>query len=326
MRATRAGRTGKQLIGIDVVRHFLTLMDLSPVELNGLIQRAIDLKREFMAGHVYEPMRNKTLAMIFEKSSTRTRVSFEAGFTQFGGNSIFLSPKDSQFGRGEPTEDTARVLSGMVDIVVIRTGAHDMVDTFATYSSIPVINGLTDSFHPCQLLADIQTYTEHRGTIRGRKVAWIGDGNNMCHSWMNAARQFDFNLHIAVPKSYAPDPGLLAQNRSHVELGDDPLSAAKDAHVVVTDTWVNMGQEQERKSRIAAFEGFCVDRAVLRQATTDAVFMHCLPAYRGFEVEADVIDGPQSVVWEQAANRLHAQKALVEFLMDVPRTEFEQID
>ena len=309
-----------------MARHFLTLMDLSPVELNRLIQRAIELKREFMAGRVYEPMRNKTLAMIFEKSSTRTRVSFEAGFTQFGGNSIFLSPNDSQLGRGEPTEDTARVLSGMVDIVVIRTGAHEMVDTFATYSSIPVINGLTDSFHPCQLLADIQTYTEHRGTIRGRKVAWIGDGNNMCHSWMNAARQFEFNLHIAAPNGYEPDAGLLAENGSHVELGDDPLSAAKDAHIVVTDTWVNMGQEQERKARIAAFEGFCVNRAVLQQAATDAVFMHCLPAYRGFEVEADIIDGPQSVVWEQAANRLHAQKALVEFLMGVPQAEIEQID
>lgn len=309
-----------------MVRHFLTLMDLSPVELNGLIQRAIELKREYLAGRAYEPMRNKTLAMIFDKSSTRTRVSFETGFTQFGGNSIFLSPADSQLGRGEPIEDTARVLSGMVDIVVIRTGPHEMVDTFATYSSIPVINGLTDSFHPCQLLADIQTYSERRGTIRGRKVAWIGDGNNMCHSWINAARQFEFNLHIAAPIGYEPDPGLLAQNGSHVELGDDPLSAAKDAHIVVTDTWVNMGQEQERISRIAAFEGFCVNRAVMQQAATDAVFMHCLPAYRGFEVEADVIDGPQSVVWEQAANRLHAQKALIEFLMGVPRTEFEQTD
>ena len=300
-----------------VVRHFLTLMDLSPEELTKLIHRAIDLKREFLAGQIYEPMRNKTLAMIFDKSSTRTRVSFETAVTHFGGNTIFLDPDSSQLGRGEPIEDTAKVLSGMVDAVVIRTGAHSIVEAFANCATIPVINGLTDSYHPCQLLADIQTYVEHRGTIRGCRVAWIGDGNNMCQSWMNATCHFDFSLRIAVPEGYEPDAELLTRTAPRVQLSHDPVQAVREAQIVVTDTWIGMGQEQERNRRFKAFEGFCVDGALMKHAAPDAVFMHCLPAYRGVEVEAEVIDGPQSMVWEQAANRLHAQKALLEFLLSV---------
>ncbi len=296
-------------------RHFLTLMDLTPGELQRLVARAIELKAQFRAGRRLEIMRGATLVMIFEKSSTRTRVSFETAVTQFGGNTIFLAPGDSQLGRGEPIEDTARVLSGMVDLVVIRTGPHSMVETFAAHSTVPVINGLTDSFHPCQLLADIQTVIEHRGDISGKHVAWIGDGNNVCHSWMNAARQYGFHLRICTPAGYGPDTDLLAQCGPQVTLSETPAHAATDADVVVTDTWASMGQEDEKNERARAFEGFCVDEKLMSAARSDALFMHCLPAYRGSEVAAAVIDGPQSVVWDQAANRLHAQKALLEFLL-----------
>ncbi len=296
-------------------RHFLTLMDLSPEELDGLIRRAVVLKQEHLAGRVSEPLRNKTLAMIFDKSSTRTRVSFEAAMTQFGGNAIFLSPGSTQLGRGEPIEDTARVLSRMVDAVVIRTASHAMVETFARHSRVPVINGLTDSYHPCQLLADIETYHELRGEIAGRCVGWIGDGNNMCHSWMNAARQFGFELRIATPPEYRPDQALMEQTRAHVSWTQDPRVAATDADIVVTDTWASMGQEDEKEKRVRAFAGFRVDDSIMALARPDAVFMHCLPAYRGYEVSAEVLDGPRSVVWEQAENRLHAQKALLEFLL-----------
>jgi ornithine carbamoyltransferase len=296
------------------VRHFLTLMDLTTAELNGLIARAIELKGRSRAGEIHEPLRNRVLGMVFEKSSTRTRVSFEAAMAQFGGHAIFLSPRDTQLGRGEPIEDTARVLSRMVDLVMIRTFEHDKIERFAAHSRVPVINGLTDHYHPCQLLADVQTYVEHRGAIAGRTVAWIGDGNNMCNSYINAARQFDFRLNIACPEGYDPDPALLAAAGDRVTLTRDPATAATAADLVVTDVWASMGQEEEQKLREAAFAGYQVNGELMALARPDALFMHCLPAHRGEEVSAEVIDGPQSVVWDEAENRLHAQKALIEFL------------
>lgn len=300
------------------VRHFLTLMDLGRDELRDLVHRGIGVKQAMQAGDVYQPLQSRTLAMIFDKSSTRTRISFDVAMTQFGGNAIFLSPGSTQLGRGEPVEDTARVMSRMVDAVVIRTSSHSMVETFAAHSKIPVINGLTDRFHPCQLLADVQTYVELRGDIYGRRVAWVGDGNNMCHSWINAARQFQFELSIATPHQYRPDAALVDMAADVVTLTDDPEAAVRDADVVVTDTWASMGQESEMEHRSAAFRPFRVDQRLMRQAKPDALFMHCLPAYRDHEVAAEVIDGPQSVVWAQAENRLHAQKALLEFLL-LPR-------
>ncbi len=298
-----------------MTRHFLTLNDLTPAELETLLLRAIELKRMRTEGEHYEPFRGKVLGMMFEKSSTRTRVSFEAGMAHFGGDAIFLSPRDTQFGRGEPIEDTARVLSSMVDIIMIRTYAHETIETFAAHSAVPVINALTDMYHPCQLLADMQTWYEQRGTIRDRKVAWIGDGNNMCHSYINAARQFGFNLHIAAPEGYEPDSNLLASNKGCVTLTDDPFAAADGADLIVTDVWASMGQEEESNERALAFEAYQVNRELMAAAHSDALFMHCLPAHRGEEVSADVIDGPQSVVWDEAENRLHAQKALLEFLL-----------
>jgi ornithine carbamoyltransferase len=253
--------------------------------------------------------------MIFEKSSTRTRVSFEAGMTQFGGNAMFLSPRDTQLGRGEPIEDSARVISRMVDIVMIRTYSHDIVESFAKHSRVPVINGLTDQYHPCQLLADMQTWFEYRGDIRGKRVAWIGDGNNMCHSYINSARQLDFKLHIACPEGFDPDPGVLTPASDHCEIFRDPMEAAKGADLIVTDVWASMGQEEEQKQREAAFTGYQVNSEMMGQANRDALFMHCLPAHRGEEVTAEVIDGSASVVWDEAENRMHAQKALMEFLL-----------
>lgn len=297
------------------IRHFLTLMDLGPDELDRLVDRAIALKAGQRLGESYEPLRNRSLAMIFDKSSTRTRISFEVAMTQFGGNAMFLSPGSTQLGRGEPIEDTARVMSRMVDAVVIRTSSHEMVERFAEHATIPVINGLTDAFHPCQLLADIQTYRETRGDISGRRVAWVGDGNNMCHSWMNAARQFGFELAVATPPAYGPDSALLQARGDVVEVAADAGAAAEGADIVVTDTWASMGQENEMAERRQAFAGFCVDAPLMARAKPDAVFMHCLPAYRGHEVTAEVLEGPQSVVWDQAENRLHAQKALLEFLL-----------
>jgi len=296
-------------------RHFLSLRDLSPDELGNIIQRAIELKAMQKSGTLHEPLRNKMLALVFDKSSTRTRVSFETGMTQLGGNSMFLSPRDTQLGRGEPVEDTARVLSRMVDVIVIRTHSHLTVETFAAYSQVPVINALTDLLHPCQLLADIQTFVEHKGDIRGHTVAWIGDGNNVCHSWMNAADMLGFKLNIATPKGYRPDEKLISLCRESVELFTDPGLAVDKADVVVTDTWASMGQEEEKKEREQAFAGFMVDAALMKKANPEALFMHCLPAYRGSEVAAEIIDGPQSVVWDEAENRLHAQKALLEFLL-----------
>lgn len=298
-----------------MTRHFLSLMDLSRDEFRQLLARAAELKKLHKSGEVIKSLDGKTLAMVFDKSSTRTRVSFEAGMAQLGGTAMFLSPRDMQIGRGEPIEDTARVMSRMVDVVVMRTGKHSNVETFAANSAVPVINALTDMYHPCQLLADMQTYIEHRGDIQGKTVAWIGDGNNVCHSWMNAARQLDFNLVVAAPEGYDPDAALLEACAHHVSLTRSPSKAAEDADVVVTDTWASMGQEDEKEDRIRSFAAYMVTREIMASAKPDAVFMHCLPAYRGTEVEAEVIDGPQSVVWDEAENRLHAQKALLEFLL-----------
>jgi len=297
------------------VRHFLTLLDLTPGELRGLIARATELKAMRKKGELYEPLRQKILAMVFEKSSTRTRVSFEVGMTQLGGHAIFLSPRDAQFGRGEPIEDTARVLSRMSDCIMIRTFEHEKIERFAEFSGVPVINALTDKCHPCQLLADIQTFTEHRGDIRGRTVAWIGDGNNMCHSYINAACQFDFTLRVAAPAGYTPDTDIVAAAGDHVLMLDTPLDAAAGADLVVTDVWASMGQEEEQANRTRAFADYQVNAELMAAAGKDALFMHCLPAHRGEEVSADVIDGRQSLVWDEAENRLHAQKALLEFLL-----------
>ncbi len=297
------------------IRHFLTLNDLSRAELRALIQRAIVLKAKQKAGEVFEPLKNKVLGMVFEKSSTRTRVSFETGMAQFGGHAIFLSSKDTQLGRGEPIEDSARVLSRMVDAVMIRTFGHDIIERFAAHSQVPVINALTTEYHPCQLLADMQTYFEQRGDIAGKTVAWIGDGNNMCHSYINAAKQFDFQLQIASPEGYLPDTKILAAGNGHATLLQSPSAAAQGADLIVTDVWASMGQEEEQAAREAAFAEYQVTPELMALAKDDALFMHCLPAHRGEEVAADVIDGKQSVVWDEAENRLHSQKALLEFLI-----------
>lgn len=297
------------------IRHFLTLMDFSSDELKQLITRAIELKSMWKQGEQYEPLKNMTLAMIFEKSSTRTRVSFEAGMNQLGGHGMFLSSRDTQLGRGEPIEDSARVISSMVDVVMIRTFGHDIVENFAKYSSVPVINALTDDYHPCQLLADMMTYEEHRGSIEGKTATYIGDGNNMCHSWMNAAKQFGFHLNIACPEGYEPNEALLNKLSDHVSLFRNVEQASQDSDLVVTDVWASMGQENEQKIREKAFKGFIVDDKLMSNANKDAVFMHCLPAHREEEVTASVLEGPQSVVWDEAENRLHAQKALLEALV-----------
>ena len=297
------------------VRHFLTLTDFTPVELHAVIGRAIDLKAMHKRGEVIDSLKHRTLAMIFEKSSTRTRVTFEAGMTQLGGHSMFLSPNDTQLGRGEPIEDSAKVISRMVDVVMIRTFEQEKVETFAAHSRVPVINALTDKFHPCQLLADMMTWMEQRGLPNGKTVAWIGDGNNMCHSWMEAAQLFGFHLNVACPEGYDPDADIVKATAGSVTYFRDPTAAVKGAEVVVTDTWASMGQESEKKAREKAFAGYQVDSAMMQLATPGAIFMHCLPAYRGLEVSAEVMDGAQSVVWDEAENRLHAQKALLEVLV-----------
>lgn len=297
------------------IRHFLTLMDFNKDELQLLIARAIEMKKQWKAGKIYEPLKNMTLAMIFEKSSTRTRVSFEAGMNQLGGHAMFLSSRDTQLGRGEPIEDSARVISSMVDIVMIRTFGHDIVENFAEHSNVPVINALTDDFHPCQLLADMMTYVEHRGSIEGKTATYVGDGNNMCHSWMNAAKQFGFHLNIASPKGYEPNAQLLEELSDHVTLFNDVESAVVNSDLITTDVWASMGQEEEQKIREKSFKSFIVNSEVMAKANDDAVFMHCLPAHREEEVSASVIDGPQSVAWDEAENRLHAQKALLEALV-----------
>ena len=297
------------------VRHFLTLTDLSPDEFRALINRAIELKAMQHSGEIFEPLKNKVLAMIFEKSSTRTRVSFESGMAQFGGHAIFLSPRDTQLGRGEPVEDSARVLSRMTDCLMVRTFEHEKAELLAQYSSVPVINGLTDAVHPCQLLADMQTYFEHRGDIKGKTVTWIGDGNNMCHSYMHAAKLLGFKLNIACPQGFEPDDAFIAETRDSIEITQDVRAACNGSDLLVTDVWASMGQEEEQKIREQAFNDFQVSTELMALANPDALFMHCLPAHRGEEVSADVIDGSHSVVWDEAENRLHAQKALLEFLL-----------
>lgn len=296
-------------------RHFLTLLDFTPSELAMLINRAIELKSMQHQGQVYEPLKNKVLGMIFEKSSTRTRVSFEAGIAQLGGTGIFLSPRDTQLGRGEPIEDSAKVLSRMCDIIMIRTFGHEKIEAFAENSRVPVINALTDEYHPCQLLADMQTYQEHRGNIQGKTVVWVGDGNNMCHSYINAARQFDFNLVVNCPEGFDPMPELVEANKDRVTIIRDTKEAAKGAHLIVTDVWASMGQEEEQKAREKVFKDYQVSPALMDLADKDAVFMHCLPAHRGEEISHDMLDDPRSVVWDEAENRLHAQKALMEYLL-----------
>jgi ornithine carbamoyltransferase len=298
-------------------RHFLTLLDLSPEELKGTIARAIALKEELHAGEINASAKNKVMAMIFEKSSTRTRVSFESGMAQMGGHALFLSPTDTQIGRGEPIKDSARVISSMTDIVMMRTFEHSKVEEFASYSSVPVINALTDEYHPCQLLADMQTFAEHRGDIQGKSVAWVGDGNNMCNSYINAARQWDFELRIACPEGFEPNAELLEANSDRVYLTQSPEEAVDSTSLVVTDTWASMGQEAEKQARIKAFTGYQVDEELMSNAAADALFMHCLPAYRGLEVSEEILEHTRySVVFDEAENRLHAQKALVEFLLN----------
>ena len=299
-------------------RHFLTLMDLDTGELQALLARAIELKQLHDRGQAPRPYTGKVLAMIFEKSSTRTRVSFEAGMAQFGGHAMFLSPQDTQLGRGEPVEDSARVISSMVDIVMIRTFSHDIVERFAAHSSVPVINALTDSFHPCQLLADMQTYIEQRGSISGKSVAWVGDGNNMCQSYINAARQLDFELRIACPEGFEPDAELVAANKGRTHLFRDPAEAVQGCSLVVTDVFASMGQEAEQEQRLRQFQGYQVNAELMSHAAGDALYMHCLPAHRGEEISAGLMDAPDTVIWQEAENRLHAQKALMEFLLENP--------
>ena len=300
-----------------MVRHFLKLNDLNRAELLGLIDRAVELKSMWHQ-HRSSPqiMPNKTIALVFEKSSTRTRLSFEVAAHQLGGSAIFLAPGDSQQNRGESTADTARVLSSMVDLIVARTGSHQTIETYAEYSAVPVINGLSDSYHPCQLLADLQTIKEIKGRVEGNSVAWVGDGNNMCVTWMVAASMLDIELRIATPADYAPDASLLSDcDLSEIKICQNATDAVRGVDVVVTDTWLSMGQEDKKEEKISAFQSFQVTAEMLSQAADDAIFLHCLPAYRGLEVQTEVIDGPQSAVWQEAENRLHAQKALIEMLL-----------
>jgi ornithine carbamoyltransferase len=294
-------------------RHFISVLDLTSDEFRTLIHRAIELKQHRDPN--YQPLKGKVLAMIFEKSSTRTRISFEAGMSHFGGTALFLSPRDTQLGRGEPLSDSARVISSMVDGIMLRTNSHETVTTFAKFSRVPVINGLTDEQHPCQLLADMQTYFEYRCDIQGKTVTWIGDGNNMCHSYIHTAMVLDFKLNIASPQGYLPNAEIVKAAGSHVEFFDSPVAATKGADLVVTDVWASMGQEKEQQQREMAFKNYQVNSDVMAAAHNDALFMHCLPAHRGEEVTSEVIDGAQSVIFPEAENRLHAQKALLEFLL-----------
>ncbi|RMV92204.1 Ornithine carbamoyltransferase [Pseudomonas caricapapayae] len=296
-------------------RHFLSMMDYTPDELLGLIRRGVELKDLRNRGVLFEPLKNRVLGMIFEKSSTRTRLSFEAGMIQLGGQAIFLSHRDTQLGRGEPIADSAKVMSRMLDAVMIRTYAHSNLTEFAANSRVPVINGLSDDLHPCQLLADMQTFLEHRGSIKGKTVAWIGDGNNMCNSYIEAAIQFDFQLRVACPAGYEPNAEFLALAGERVTVVRDPKAAVAGAHLVSTDVWTSMGQEEETARRKKLFAPFQVTRALLDLADKDVLFMHCLPAHRGEEISIDLLDDSRSVAWDQAENRLHAQKALLEFLV-----------
>lgn len=299
-----------------MTKNFINFDDLSHQELQGIIDRAISLKKEHRSGKLNDSLKNKTLAMIFDKSSTRTRVSFEAGMTQLGGQSLFLSEKDIQLGRGEPITDSAIVISSMVDAVMLRLSSHEDIVEFSRHSSKPVINALSDESHPCQILADLMTYQEQKGTIQGKKIAWIGDGCNVCQTYMQAAEIFDFELSIATPVDYGPSEVFVQKYKKNIIFSESPMYACKDADIVVTDVWTSMGQESEKKQRERSFQGFQVNQLMMNQAKDDAVFMHCLPAYRGKEVSAEVIDGSQSVVWSEAENRLHAQKSLLLYLIE----------
>lgn len=297
-------------------RHFLSLMDSTPQELHSLVRRGIELKDLRERGILFEPLKNRVLGMIFEKASTRTRLSFEAGMIQLGGQAIFLSPRDTQLGRGEPIGDSAIVMSRMLDAVMIRTFSHSTLTEFAANSRVPVINGLSDDLHPCQLLADMQTFQEQRGSIAGKTVAWVGDGNNMCNTYIEAAIQFDFQLRVACPEGYEPKAELLALAGDRVSVTRDPREAVAGAHLVSTDVWASMGQEDEAEARLATFRPYQVDRALLDAAAPDVIFLHCLPAHRGEEVSEDLLDDCRSLAWDQAENRLHVQKALLEFLVE----------
>lgn len=296
------------------IRHFLQFADFDRAELEWVFERSRIIKDRFKRYQLYQPLADRTLAMVFEKASTRTRVSFEAGMYQMGGSVIHITTGDSQLGRAEPIEDTARVISRMVDIVMIRTFEQAKLERFAAHSRVPVINGLTNEYHPCQILADVFTFIEHRGPIAGRTVAWIGDANNMAYTWLQAARTLEFRLNVSTPPGYALDT-LLATAGEHLRVFDDPMEAARDAALVTTDVWTSMGYEAENDTRAKAFVEWQVDAEMMRAAKHDAIFMHCLPAHRGEEVTADVIDGAQSVVWDEAENRLHVQKALMEYLV-----------
>ena len=296
-------------------RHFLRLTDLSRDELFGLLHRAIELKQAHRSGIPHASLPGSTMAMIFEKASTRTRVSFEAGMAQLGGHALFLAPNDTQLGRGEPIEDTARVISRMVDIIMIRTSEHHRIERFAAHSKVPVINALTDESHPCQLLADMLTWLEHRGDMKGKTATWIGDGNNMCHSFIRAAERFDFHLNIACPSGYEPDASLLAQYSDRVTLFEHPAMAAKNSHLLATDVWASMGQESQTQARKAYFEGYQINAELLAHADPEALYLHCLPAHRDEEISTELLEAPDSVIWDEAENRLHAQKALIEFLL-----------
>jgi ornithine carbamoyltransferase len=298
------------------VRHFLQFKDLSREELEYLFERTRWIKQEFKSYRCYWPLQDRTLAMIFEKQSTRTRLSFEAGMHQLGGAAVYLNTRDTQLGRGEPVEDAAKVISRMVDVVMIRTFEQSIIERFAGESRVPVINGLTNEYHPCQTLADIYTFVDHRGPITGKTVAWIGDSNNVCHTWLQAAEVFDFNVHVSTPPGYEVEPeraGLYGTD--HYEEFADPHEAARGADLVTTDVWTSMGFEAEDEARRRDFENWRVDAQMMSLAGPGALFMHCLPAHRGEEVASDVIDGPQSVVWDEAENRLHTQKALLEYLV-----------
>ena len=297
-------------------RHFLQLKDLSREELDYVFERTRSIKARFKAYQRYWPLQDRTLVMIFEKASTRTRLSFEAGMHQLGGSAIYLNTRDSQLGRGEPVEDAAQVISRMSDIVMIRTFEQEIIERFAGHSRVPVINGLTNEYHPCQILADIFTFIEHRGPIQGRTVTWIGDSNNVCNTWLQAAEIFGFKVHVSTPPGYEVETeraGL--HGTGHFEQFADPMEAARGADLVTTDVWTSMGFEAENEERMRDFADWQVDAEMMRAARPDAVFMHCLPAHRGEEVAAEVIDGAQSVVWDEAENRLHTQKALMEFLL-----------
>ena len=304
------------MTGQPAIRHYLQFSDFTTDDYAYLFERAALIKRKFKAYEKHQPLVDRTLVMIFEKASTRTRVSFEAGMYQLGGSVVHLTTGDTQLGRSEPIEDSARVISRMVDAVMIRTFGQDKIELFAKHSRVPVINGLTNEFHPCQILADIFTYIEHRGSIRGKTVAWVGDGNNMANTWLQASEILGFTVHVSTPSGYGVDQSVAGLRSSDsYKVFTDPMEACRGADLVTTDVWTSMGYEAENEARKTAFKDWCVDASMMRAAKPDALFMHCLPAHRGEEVEAEVIDGPQSVVWDEAENRMHVQKALMEYLL-----------